>query len=85
LECFLLFFYIYIYSLDMGLVWQRHAMDRVVLKYYLCTFSHFFIFSNNNQHQNIFTFFTFYTTSIIFYYYSNKKIHYNTKLIHFFI
>jgi hypothetical protein len=47
--------------------------------------SFFFTFFNNNQHQNILTFFTFYITLIIFYYYSNKKIHYNTKLFHFFI
>jgi hypothetical protein len=35
-------------------------MDRVVLKYYSCTFSHFFIFSDNNQHQNIPIFFFFF-------------------------
>jgi hypothetical protein len=45
------------------------------------TFSQFFIFFNNNPHQNILTFFTFYITSIIFYYYSNKKF---TKIQNFF-
>jgi hypothetical protein len=56
-----------------GLVWQRHAMDRVVLKYY--SFILFFIFSYFSITINFKT--------IIFYYYSNKKIHYNTKFFHF--
>jgi hypothetical protein len=46
-----------------------------------CTFFRFFIFSNNNSHQNILTFFHFLYHIIIFYYYLNKKF---TKIQNFF-